>query len=305
VAEIIYNEDYNQKLTVNYRMHDYKKSGYLLENFRLFYQKSQGLNTAIDYHYHDFCKLLILHNGSGSYIVEGQRYQLQPGDLVFIDCDQVHKPEIDPDCDYERTILYIDSGFLKKESGSGCDLSACFSGEGGHILRLGPAQYQRVCSVAGTLSRELSQNDPGREIIAKALILELLVTVCRYQQQESLHPSPIQPKNDRILSVLRYLDRHLCEDIEIDKLAERFFVSKHHLMRLFHKETGATIHAYLIQRRLLQARDMIKKGVSATDACYRSGFRSYSSFTRAYSKNFGTTPTGRKDPSIAMSPTYE
>ena len=53
------------------------------------------------------------------------------------------------------------------------------------------------------------------------------------------------------------------------------------------------------------ARDMIKKGMSATDACYRSGFRSYSSFTRAYSKNFGTTPTGRKDPSIVMTPTYD
>jgi len=33
----------------------------------------------------------------------------------------------------------------------------------------------------------------------------------------------------------------------------------------------------------------------ATEACYRSGFRSYSSFTRAYGRHFGTTPTGRAD----------
>ena len=44
---------------------------------------------------------------------------------------------------------------------------------------------------------------------------------------------------------------------------------------------------------------------SSTDACYRSGFHSYSAFTRAYSKHFGTTPTGRKDPTIVMSPSYE
>ena len=56
-----------------------------------------------------------------------------------------------------------------------------------------------------------------------------------------------------------------------------------------------TIHNYLSRRRLLHARDLIQKGVRATEACYRSGFRSYSSFTRACAKHFGTTPTGRAD----------
>ncbi|MBR4113131.1 MAG: AraC family transcriptional regulator, partial [Anaerotignum sp.] len=48
------------------------------------------------------------------------------------------------------------------------------------------------------------------------------------------------------------------------------------------------------ERRLLHARDLIRQGISATDSCFQSGFRSYSSFTRAYAKHFGTTPTGRK-----------
>lgn len=291
------------KYNIYYHMHEYKKRGYLLEDFRLFHQRSLGV--AVDYHYHEFCKLLLLNAGTGGYVVDSQRYQLQPGDIVLVDCNSVHRPEFDCDADYERTIIYIDPGFLRRESTADCDLTACFSGDMGHVLRLNDRQYDHVLSIATELEKELSQNHYGRQIMGKTLLLELLVTVCRLQQQEVLHPAPMQPKNDRILDVLRYLDEHLYEDIEIDKLADRFFVSKYHLMRLFHKETGSTIHAYLIQRRLLMARDMIKKGVSATDACYRSGFRSYSSFTRAYSKHFGTTPTGRKDPSIIMSPTYE
>ena len=294
------------KHNVHYHMHDYKKRGYLLENFRLFHQRGQGINANVDYHYHEFCKLLLLNSGSGSYVVDSQRYQLEPNDVVLIDSNRVHKPEIDPDCDYERIIIYIDPGFLKQESAGGCDLTACFSGEQGHILRLNDRQYQQILTIASALEHELANESHGREILGKALLLELLVTLCRYQQQESiLYPAPMQPKNDRILDVLKYLDEHLCEDLDINHLAEKFYISKYHLMRLFHKETGSTIHAYLIQRRLLMARELIKKGVNATDACYRSGFRSYSSFTRAYSKNFGTTPTGRKDPAIAMSPSFE
>ena len=91
-----------------------------------------------------------------------------------------------------------------------------------------------------------------------------------------------------------HLEEYL-EDLDIDLLAEAFYISKFHMMRLFRRETGSTVHTYLLQRRLLHARELIRGGMRATEACYRSGFRSYSSFTRAYNKHFGTTPTGRMD----------
>ena len=102
------------------------------------------------------------------------------------------------------------------------------------------------------------------------------------------------PADSRILEILRYIDAHLAEDLSIDILAEEFYISKFHMMRLFKQETGRSIHDYLQERRLLHARDLIRQGISATDSCFQSGFRSYSTFTRAYAKHFGTTPTGRK-----------
>ena len=291
------------QVPIRYRMQDYKKRGYLLEDFRLFHQRSQGV--TVDYHYHEFCKLLLLNTGSGGYVVDSLRYQIQSGDVVLVDCNSVHRPEFDENTDYERTIIYIDPGFLQRESTQECNLLGCFSNEYGHVLRLTDRQFWQIQDIAHRLEAELAQRRQGHEIIAKALLMELLVNIHRFQQQETVFTSPIQPKNDRILDVLKYLDEHICEDLDIDSLADRFFISKFHLMRLFHKETGATVHSYIIKRRLLMARELIKQGVSATDACYRSGFRSYSAFTRAYSKNFGTTPTGRKDPSIVKSPTYE
>ena len=290
----------------HYHMHEYKKRGYLLENFRLFHQRGRGDKVDVDYHYHAFCKFLLFNSGSGCYIIDGLRYDLQPGDVVLVDCNKVHKPEIQPDCDYERTILYLDPSFLTRESASNCDLKAFFTKEQNHVLRLNLNQYQTVVSICHALEAELAKEDHGREILSKALVLQLMATLCRYQQNGELEfAPPVQPKNDRILDVLRYLDEHLCEDLEIEQVAEHFFISKYHLMRLFNKETGTTIHAYLIQRRLVLARELIKEGHSANDACFKAGFRSYSSFTRAYSKHFGSTPTGRKDPSIAMSSTYE
>ena len=76
-------------------------------------------------------------------------------------------------------------------------------------------------------------------------------------------------------------------------------------MRLFRRETGTTVHGYLLRKRLLLARQQMDAGVSATEACYSSGFRSYSSFTRAYGKYFGTSPTGRTDRHLAREADFE
>ena len=48
---------------------NYEKRGYLLEDFRLFHLKDDR-GTKVDYHYHEFCKIVLLLSGSGSYTVE-------------------------------------------------------------------------------------------------------------------------------------------------------------------------------------------------------------------------------------------
>lgn len=167
----------------------------------------------------------------------------------------------------------------------------------GHVLRLRESERKKVFGLAGALEKELSGSEYGREILSNGALLRLLVEIGRSQHREgTLSPNPVTPNDTRVVEWMQYLDRHLSEDLDMDALAERFFISKFHMMRLFRQETGFTIYTYLLQRRLLVARQLMEKGMRATEACYRSGFRSYSSFTRAYNKHFGTTPTGRISP---------
>ena len=77
------------------------------------------------------------------------------------------------------------------------------------------------------------------------------------------------------------------------------------MIHSFRRETGATIHMYLTQKRLLLAQQLIGSGMSATESCYASGFHSYSAFTRAYGKYFGTTPTGRTGASLMREEGFE
>ena len=274
-------------------MSQYEKRGYLLENFRLFHLNTET-QTKVDFHYHEFCKLLLLVSGRGGYVVDGQRYLLQPGDVVLVDSRSVHRPELESENPYERIIIYISPEFLQKMSTADCDLLDIFQMDAGHVLRLKETERKKIFAMTAALEKELSGSDYGREIVSNAYLLRLLVEIGRQRRRTDVHnPHPVIPENPRVLEWMAYIDKHLTEDLDMDTLAERFFISKYHMMRLFHRETGFTIHTYLLQRRLLAARQLIDKGLLATEACYRCGFRSYSSFTRAYNKHFGSTPTGR------------
>ncbi len=286
-------------------MAEHRKRGFLLENFRLFHLKSKG-GTQVEYHYHEFCKLLLLVQGSGGYYIDGQRYLLQSGDIVLLDAHSIHRPELDADAPYERIILYISPEYLQRQSTGECDLKAIFSGKSGHVLRLPEDRKQKIFQLAASLERDLSEDAYGREILSNAGLLRLLVEIGRNREDaERDRPSPVMPRNERIVEILRYIDENLAEDLDAEVLAKEFFISKYHMMRLFRRETGTTIHLYITQKRLVKARELMDSGMRATDACYRCGWRSYSSFTRAYSKHLGSTPTGRMDAGQARDADFE
>jgi len=270
-------------------MAEYEKRGYLLENFRLFHLHTpQG--TKVDYHYHEFYKILFFRSGAGDYVVEGQRYRLQPGDIVLVGSRCVHRPEMEEGSPYERVILYIAPSYLQSSSTESCQLADIF--QGGAVLRLRENDRKRLDSLVTSLEKEMSGQGYGRDVLCGAWLLRLLVELGRCRQ-DSDNPQPVMTDHPRVRQWLQYMDQHLTEDLDVDALAEAFYISKFHMMRLFHQETGFTIHSYLSHRRLLYARELMNGGMRATEACYRCGFRSYSSFTRSYGKYFGTTPTGR------------
>lgn len=276
------------------------KKGYLLEDFRLFHLKD-AKGTKMEFHYHDFYKLVFLISGQGEYTVEERHYELKAGDVLLIGSGQIHRPEFERGVEYERIIFYISPGFLKKQSVSGCELENMFDGSRGHVLRLEEKRYRKLLELAVELEAELVGERFGSLVMGNSLLLQLLVKLGRYQKKGVFQSAaPALVSDERIKRMLQFIENHLTEELTMESLSEQFFISKFHMMRLFKKETGQSVYEYLMERRLFLARELIRQGVSATESCFRAGFGSYSSFTRAYGKRFGTTPTGRHGRYISM-----
>ena len=102
------------------------KRGYLNEPYRLFHLRDNRA-LALDYHYHEFDKLVLLLGGRATYHIEGRSYPLQPMDILLVSRNLIHLPEAEPGLDYERMVLWIDRDFMSRHSVPGSELSDCFT----------------------------------------------------------------------------------------------------------------------------------------------------------------------------------
>ena len=109
----------------------------------------------------------------------------------------------------------------------------------------------------------------------------------------ALHTQPQQEEtavSNLVDQVLHYIGRHINEELTLDGLAERFFVSKYHLSHTFTREVGVSLHRYIILRRLLMARQLLAAGVPAGQVSSACGFSDYTGFYRAFKAEYGISP---------------
>ena len=91
-------------------------------------------------------------------------------------------------------------------------------------------------------------------------------------------------------AVVSYINEHYNEPLTLDLLAEKFFISKYHLLRKFDAQMGTTVHRYILQKRLLIAKQLLAGGVAPSEACGYCGFGDYANFYRAFRSEYGATP---------------
>lgn len=269
----------------------YEQRGYLKEDFRLFHLRGT-MEESIDWHYHTFHKIILLLSGHAAYGIEGKSYPLEAGSLVLVPGGCIHRPEVAQGAPYERMIVYISPEFLKSRSTASCDLEACFAQareEFRFVFRAG-AEKKALTLLLSSLEREQRSDGFGAPLLAQALFFEFLIAVSRSMAERKLEYVPSTAGDEKVAALLHYLSSHLTEELRIDDLAARFYISKYYMMRRFKEETGYTIHNYVVTKRLMLAREQIALGVPVSEACYSCGFHEYSAFARAYKKLFSVSP---------------
>ena len=273
-------------------MINFEKAGYLNHDFRIFHLIDRQ-RKEFEFHYHDFNKIIIFISGNINYTIEGKSYELQPYDILLVNAGEIHRPSVLDNSAYERIIIYVSPQFLNTFSEEEYDLNYCFSRakqEHSNVLRIHSMEKSKLYQVCQELEHSFSDHAFGQELYQKILFLEFMIQLNRTAIMNHINYLDSAKDNSKLVQILDYINEHLGEEISIDSLSAKFYLSRYYLMHFFKEETGYTIGNYITEKRLLLAKNLVQNGSSITEACFQSGFKNYSTFSRAFKKAFNTIP---------------
>lgn len=91
--------------------------------------------------------------------------------------------------------------------------------------------------------------------------------------------------------VLKYIEEHLEESLNIKRLAEIAGYSEYHFIRMFKRYTNETVMEYVCRRRLIRACEDILLGMRIIDVAIKYGWQSHSAFSKSFNREFGFPPS--------------
>ena len=139
-----------------------------------------------------------------------------------------------------------------------------------------------------TLMRNLLRNRQRAfcdKVESRGIVLQLLSHFLKYAQPKN------EMEDNRIAKAVRYIHKHITEEIELEKLAEISCLSKDHFIRLFKKGMGTTPLQYVNQKKIEKAQLLLlTEELAVKEIAFQLAFEDYSYFNRLFKKITGVTP---------------
>ena len=238
------------------------------------------------FHTHRTYEIYLFVEGDVKFIVEDKTYSLEPYDVVIPKKNELHNISLVRDIPYHRFVLRVRPSFFEENNCTEYEkffLNTSPSAE--HKI---PAKVVRSSGLYDAFKKYRKYSDNYKLTdtpILKAVITEILYLLNNINQFATADYS-----NTPVERIISYLNEHYTEDISMEMLQKKFFLSKNYLCKIFKNATGLTIFDYIRKKRLTFVDDLTNDGMTITDASRMAGFHDYSSFYRAYTKEYGMSP---------------
>ncbi|WP_270344479.1 AraC family transcriptional regulator [Enterococcus thailandicus] len=243
------------------------------------------------YHYHDFYEVHATLKGKATFYLNGRQFTIEEGNILLIHSNDLHRIVRQSSDIFERVYIFITSSFLESRSTQWSKLTSCFKPLGDKRSRILKVPPELLKEKLAFIDCPPSKHSYGEDIKYEQTLVDYFIFLNKIvQKEEQTYVENAVILNERVEQMLEYISKNLSHPLTLEEMEKKFFVSKYHITREFKKYTGFTFHQYVMKKKLLYAKQLLKEYHSSSAIYSKCGFTSYPHFLKAFKKEFGLTP---------------
>jgi AraC family transcriptional regulator len=244
----------------------------------------------IEFRFKGSAHLLILYNEglrrSGETSIDGlqtSRLRSFVHKLTFVPAGCAYRESHETGASTRVTFLYLDpAAFVRSEDGAGDYLPRIYFEDS--------LAWETASRLKNTIERGQAKSMPYLEALSGVLAHELTRGEREAVREPAINRGGLASWQKR--AVVDYIESHLGEQVCLLKLSELARLSLHHFCRAFKQSFGIPAHQYQVRRRMEVAKLLLAdRMTSVTDIALSLGYSQTSSFSNAFRKTTGWTPT--------------
>lgn len=252
-------------------------------------------------HFHNSLELYILLEGDRFYFVEQNTYHIRDKMAILIAKNQIHKTSIAGKNPFHRRLLiqYDEKPFIDILRNIGCGNADVFRDKYCSITEFSNNKWDDLLSVIMNIRKTANETSEFSESKLIILATELLIAVMDNVNERLIEnwkstdisltvQTGVYPK---IHEIALYLQENCSEELSLQLLSKRFYISKTYLTNSFKSITGFTVAEYIVFLRIRKASHLLADTqMSVTQVAEKSGFGNITYFERVFKESIRKTP---------------
>lgn len=235
-------------------------------------------------HFHDKHELYYLEKGQTKYFIDTEIFILEPGDMIFIPTNTLHRTENLETDFYSRSILYFNDFDFEPELAPFIEKL-----KPRRLIKIQHKKMHHIEKLFSDIVAEEEKKKDGYIEMEKLYLKQLLIMIERYcvdNVENNISSSYKVAEN-----ISKYIRENFSEDLSLAHLSRVFSMTPTYLSRFFKKSTGISLNEYINIVRITEAEKLLKNpDVTITQVAFACGFNDSNYFSSVFKKAKGITP---------------
>lgn len=246
-------------------------------------------------HFHENYEFYFLLAGEGNYFIDRETYRVSGGMAVMIKKNQIHRTSMEEKASSDRILVNLDERLLKEICTDAGMMPVWEWVRGSYgVNKLPDHEWQEIKGVLMQTLTELDEKPEFYDAAVKLNMARVLLLLYRFRENArefGENRKVDTPKYRKVHEIAEYLRLHGETGESLEELAERFFISKAYMTRIFREVTGFTVNEYKNVMRVNKAKALLQNSsLSMKEIAAKLDFSDVTYFERVFKKHTDTTP---------------